>query len=335
MSISSHNTYGKLRRQLGSMVKKPENVIGRPESIHPFLDLVRLLRPRATLWGTIHARGRWGVSFRERQDLLFFRVDAGKSLLLRPAMEPLQLAERDLVLIRTTAPFAVASDPFVECAVSEHQVAARKSTEMHVGEGEGDLTLVRGGRFAFDTANEDVLMDLLPALVYVPAGEGTSEHARALLALNEAETLHPREGSEFVVPRLMELLLVELLRGGALKTQPIHAGLLKGLGDPVIAQALAMMHGNVAFRWTAGKIARECGCSRSAFNLRFTTIVGIAPMRYLHSWRVAVAKDELRQGRRSVAEIALLVGFESSGAFSTAFTRVVGCSPSNFASKLS
>jgi len=53
-------------------------------------------------------------------------------------------------------------------------------------------------------------------------------------------------------------------------------------------------------------------------------------MRYLHRWRMAVAKDELGRGERGVAEIAFLIGFQSSGAFTKAFTRSVGCPPSTF-----
>jgi AraC-like DNA-binding protein len=45
---------------------------------------------------------------------------------------------------------------------------------------------------------------------------------------------------------------------------------------------------------------------------------------------MAVAKDELRREERSVAEIAFLIGFQSSGAFTRAFTRSVSCPPSRF-----
>ena len=93
------------------------------------------------------------------------------------------------------------------------------------------------------------------------------------------------------------------------------------------------MHGDSAKPWTTSTLARLCGCSRSAFNLRFTSIFGLAPMRYLHRWRMAIAKDELRRGRRSVAEIAFLIGFQSGGAFTRAFTRSVGCPPSSFAGR--
>ena len=302
----------------------------RPNAIDPFLDLIRLLRPQATLWGAIRASGRWGVGFRERKDLLFFRVDHGQCLLLRSDEEPLHLGPGDFFLIRTIAPFVLASDRQVEPVDSENLVAATRSTTMHVGVGDAEPVIIRGGRFVFETANEELLMQLLPPLVHVALNKTASARILALLSMNEAENSAPGPGSDFVVARLMELLLVELLRGEALVAQPAKAGMLQGLADPVTARALVALHSDAAKPWTTSKLARLCGCSRSAFNLRFTSIVGVAPMRYLHRWRMAVAKDELHRGERSVAEIAFLIGFQSSSAFTKAFTRSVGYSPSRF-----
>ena len=234
------------------------------------------------------------------------------------------------MLIRTITPFTVGSDLATAPADSENLVAATRSTVMSVGEGERDPVLIRGGRFVFDTANEDLLIEMLPSLVHVVYGEPGSERARSLLAMNEAETVTPRPGSEFVIARLMELLLVEVLRGEPPTGAALPPGLLRGLADPVTSRALAVMHRDFARSWTIDQLARLCGCSRSAFNQRFTKVVGVAAMSYLQRWRMAVAKDELRMGQRSVAEIALLVGFQSGAAFSTAFTRAVGCSPSSF-----
>lgn len=205
-----------------------------------------------------------------------------------------------------------------------------RSSTMRVGRGRTEPVIIRGGRFIFDTANEELLVNLLPPLVHVDVSKTKSARILALLSMNEAESDTPGPASDFIVARLMELLLVELLRGGALNVQPTKTGMLQGLADPVTARALVAMHGDPAKPWTTSKLARLCGCSRSAFNLRFTSIVGVAPMRYLRRWRIALAKDELRRGERSVAEIAFLIGFQSSGAFTKAFTRSVGCSPSRF-----
>jgi AraC-like DNA-binding protein len=313
-----------------SMAERPERLTNRPNAIDPFLDLIRLLRPQATLWGTIRGSGRWGVGFRERHDLLFFRVDRGKFLLLRANEEPVPLGPGDFVLIRTVAPFVLASDRQVEPVDSETLVATTRSTTMRVGLGKREQVTIRGGRFVFDTANEELLVDLLPPLVHVAVSKTKSARVLALLSMNEEESNAPGPASDFVVVRLMELLLVELLRGPAFVSQPTKTGMIQGLADPVTARALIAMHGDPEKSWTTSKLARLCGCSRSAFNLRFTSIVGIAPIGYLHRWRMVVAKDELRRGERSIAEIAFLIGFQSGGAFTRAFTRSVGCSPTCF-----
>ena len=213
---------------------------------------------------------------------------------------------------------------------SETLVATTRSTTMRVGSGKTKPVTVRGGRFVFNASNEELLVNLLPPLLHVALSETTSPRILALLSMNEAENNAPGPGSDFIVARLMELLLVELLRSDASVAQPTKIGMLQGLADSVTARALVAMHRDPAKPWTTSALARLCGCSRSAFNLRFTSIVGVAPMRYLHRWRMAIAKDELHRGERSVAEIAFLIGFQSGGAFTRAFTHSEGCSPTCF-----
>ena len=166
------------------------------------------------------------------------------------------------------------------------------------GDGEGEPVVIRGSRFVFDRVNEDLLIDLLPSMVHVASSHASSERTHALLAMNEAESHARCPGSEFVIARLMELLLVELLRGETMSAHPMQIGLLRGLADPVTARALSAMHGHLAQSWTIERLAKLCGCSRSAFNQRFTSVIGIAPMGYLKRWRIAVAKDELRLAQR-------------------------------------
>jgi AraC-like DNA-binding protein len=45
---------------------------------------------------------------------------------------------------------------------------------------------------------------------------------------------------------------------------------------------------------------------------------------------MALAKEALRAGASSVGDIAMSIGFQSASAFSTAFTKAVGCSPTRF-----
>jgi AraC-like DNA-binding protein len=149
--------------------------------------------------------------------------------------------------------------------------------------------------------------------------------------MNETEYQEPRSGSEFFIVRLMELVLVDILRHEGGQVSEMHSGLLAGLADPVTACAITAMHKDVAHAWTVSELAQLCGVSRSNFANRFQKIVGMGPIEYLLHWRMALAKDELRSGTRGIGEIALSVGFQSTSAFSTAFTRAVGCSPKRFA----
>jgi AraC-like DNA-binding protein len=131
----------------------------------------------------------------------------------------------------------------------------------------------------------------------------------------------------------MELILVEMLRRDTPKVDDRSTGLIAGLRAPAIRSALLAMHGEIARAWNVAELARLCGVSRSGFATRFKDVLGVGPIEYLMHWRMAVAKDELRRGTRSISEIALAVGFQSSSAFSTSFTRAVGCSPKRFAQK--
>lgn len=297
----------------------------------PFADLIHLLKPQATLWGRIHGTGRWGVSFHKRDDLLFCWVEDGECLLTRSDTDSIVLKKGDFALIRTSSPFTLSTDQELEPEDSEAIVAATGSTELVLGQTTGATSVLRCGRFVFDTANETLLWSLLPSLIHISADQQISWRLRSLLNMNDAEGQHPGPGSDLIVSRLMELTLLELLRSEVMRLKPGTKGLLSGLADPVIAKSLSAMHGNVAGRWTVAKLARLSRVSRSTFATRFRTVMGLGPIEYLANWRIALAKAELSCGTKSIGEIALSVGFQSSSAFSTAFTRAVGCSPKSFA----
>lgn len=297
----------------------------------PFADLINLLRPQATRWGRIKGTGRWGISFRKRDDLLFCHVEVGRCLMTRAEADPVVFEVGDIAFIRTSSPFSLTTDPELEAEESEALVKKTRSTELVLGEETGDCAMLRCGRFDFGTSNEALLWGLLPSLVHIKDDEPVSSRLRSLLQFNDAEGQHPGPGSELIISRLMELILLEVLRSEVPRLRPGAKGLLSGLADPVIAKALAAMHNEVAAAWTVAKLARRSGVSRSTFAARFRTLVGLGPIQYLAGWRLALAKDKLAKGEQSVGEIALAVGFSSSSAFSTAFTRTENCSPIAFA----
>jgi AraC-like DNA-binding protein len=178
---------------------------------------------------------------------------------------------------------------------------------------------------------EDVhnpLIASLPRLLTVNVQEATSrELIETAMNFAVGEPLEGRVAASSVLSRLSELLLIEAVRRYADGIGGRQAGWLKGLKDPSVGRALALIHQNAAAPWTAGSLAKEAALSRSAFIDRFTSLVGVPPIRYLTSWRMETAKIQLLETKKSIAQVGYTVGYESEEAFSRAFKREVGVSP--------
>lgn len=146
------------------------------------------------------------------------------------------------------------------------------------------------------------------------------------------ETAEHRPGGESVLAKLSELVFIEVVRRYLESLPAGRAGWLGGLRDPFVGKALSAMHGAPARSWTTEQLAKEAGLSRSVLAQRFRSMVGIPPMQYLIKWRMQVASELLGRGSpgANLATVATEVGYGSEAAFSRAFKKVVGMSPSEW-----
>lgn len=124
-----------------------------------------------------------------------------------------------------------------------------------------------------------------------------------------------------------QLLLLEILKLHLAGAQAEETGWIRALRDPVLAPALAAMHGSPEEKWTLLTLSREARVSVSLLDERFREVLGLAPIRYLTGWRMHVARDLLRSSDLGVAAIARRVGYDSEEAFSRAFKRETGLAP--------
>jgi AraC-like DNA-binding protein len=159
----------------------------------------------------------------------------------------------------------------------------------------------------------------------VSQGSGTWLSTTLKFTINEARAARP--GNAAMLGRLTELMFVEVLRQYMQQLPLGQHGWLAGLNDSHVGKALRLLHANPAHEWTVSELARETAISRSALAERFTQLIGLSPMRYLTEWRVQLAKQMLRDGASSIAEIAPRVGYESEAAFNRAFKRSAGSPP--------
>ena len=81
---------------------------------------------------------------------------------------------------------------------------------------------------------------------------------------------------------------------------------------------------------TLDELAGIAELSKFHFLRQFAQVVGITPGAYLRTLRLCHAARKLRQGRGSILEIALSVGFADHPSFSRAFARHMGMTPSQY-----
>ncbi|MDF2382343.1 AraC family transcriptional regulator [Nostoc ellipsosporum NOK] len=293
----------------------------------PLSDIIALLRPSAAVSKPISGRGRWGVRYRPHDAPGFTIILSGEAWITFDGEAPLRLAEGDFLLLPTTPAFTLASEPGTAGTAVEPRNEAVRHGEQ---EGEPDFTAL-GGSFAFERVNASLLLALLPGRIHIPASEGRTTRFGRLIELLAEECVTNYPGKELIVQRMLEALLVEALRWRGIGNQGMPAGLLSGMRDPALARALHAIHADVRAGWTVAELAGVAGMSRSAFAARFGEVLGCAPIEYLARWRMAIAKDALSRGTKSLDRIADEIGYESASAFSTAFRKRLGCSPGRFA----
>ena len=298
----------------------------------PLTQLVELLRPRALLWKHLVGHDAWAWQMPSDSGVVFGRVVSGSCRFHVPDVGGGELDQGDYVLL--TAPSAWilrGGDEDAELVDFENV-----PTDLEPLDGKGDSddpehVRIVGGHFEFDSANAELLTAFLAPIVHIASG-GPSDDGRLgrVFKMIDAEATIERPGRQAVLSRLLEIVLIELMRTPEMLSSR-HRGMLTGLTDPQIALALRAFHDDIRRNWSVASLASEASMSRSIFSERFTSLVGQPPMTYVLNWRIAVARDALTHGGRSLNEVADATGYASASAFSTAFTRTVGLPPARYA----
>ncbi|MGW4945135.1 cupin domain-containing protein [Actinoplanes sp. NPDC004185] len=210
-------------------------------------------------------------------------------------------------------------------AVPGYELAVRSPEPRLTLGGTGERTVVVCGAFIIGEPDHPALRGL-PAVIQLPGTDGRPPAwVAALVEALQAEAFDGGPGSELVMARLSDALLIRALRHHSGTVG--EPGWLAGLGDPCVATALEAIHHDLAHPWTLPSLAATAGLSRAAFAARFTERVGRPAMRYLLALRMQRARTLLRDDRATVAAVAGQVGYGSDVAFAAAFKREVGMSP--------
>ncbi len=148
-----------------------------------------------------------------------------------------------------------------------------------------------------------------------------------LLDLLGEEVVRDAPGQGAVLDRLLDLLLITLLRTWFDRPSSEPPAWYAAQADPVVGPAIRLLQHHPDHPWTVASLATRAGVSRAAFARRFTELVGEPPMAFLTGWRIALAADLLLEPDATIAAVARQVGYATPFALSAAFKRERGVSP--------
>jgi AraC-like DNA-binding protein len=283
-----------------------------------------LARARAS--GAVFARTvaqpPWGLRLAGSIQLSVHTVVRGRAWLwLEDPASAVELVPGEVTLVRGGTNHYIGHEPGADCLEPE-DFRARHAQEEGSDNPRATVFLCGAYRFSGDIGNG--LLEALPQVLTLSAAVG--DPLRDVIALLSHELATPEPGQPTVLDRLLDVLLVLAIRKD-FRRSPTAPLWYQAANDPRLSAALQAMHENVGHAWSVPELAAISGLSRAAFARTFRDALGQTPMQYLTDWRMALARDHLRSGDLSMANIARTVGYSSPYAFAAAFRRHHGEPP--------
>jgi AraC-like DNA-binding protein len=295
----------------------------------PLSDVLSLLKPRSYMSGAFDMGGEWSVRFGRHQGIKCYALVSGQCwLTVEGIPEPVCLTTGDCFLLPSGRPFGLASDLALTPVDAYTLFQFPINGAIRLVNGGGDCFGV-GGHFTLTGQHAEILLGVLPPIVHIRK-ESDKAAMRWSLERMMLELREPQPGGFLVAQQLAYMILVQALRLHLAEGLKGGVGWLFALADKQMSAVIHAMHNDPAHRWTLQDLAAIAGMSRSIFALRFKQTVGTSPMEYLTRWRMLLAGDKLVNSSDPVSAIALSLSYESESAFSTAFKRIMGCSPRQY-----
>ncbi|QPP05674.1 AraC family transcriptional regulator [Streptomyces bathyalis] len=310
--------------------------------------------PLSTLLDGARARGAfvlrtiqtppWSVQVRDRAPLSVVAVLRGTPWVVPVAGDAVRMEAGDIAMMRGPDAFTFADDPLTPIQVVIHPGPRRTTAagaELPEAADTGVRTWANGMRTYDDDSADGSsvlligkyrgpgeittrLLGALPPLLVLPRAAHVES---ALVSLLAEEAARNEPGQDLVLDRLLDLLLVAMLRTWCTRPDADAPAWYRAGGDPVVGPVLRLIHGDPSRPWTVGALAGQTGVSRATLARRFTALVGMPPMAYLTGWRIDLAADLLRNSDATIDSVARQVGYGSAFALSAAFKRARGISP--------
>lgn len=153
--------------------------------------------------------------------------------------------------------------------------------------------------------------------------------ARILRALSR-EATNPNPAGQLFVEQALDLLCLHLLRAHSSFGQMAPPVPRRGLPPWQVRRVTAYMTERLDRNIGLDELAELTSLSRSHFCTAFRHATGRTPHEWLIGLRLERARELLRNPKWRITDIALAVGYETASAFTAAFRRHTGGTPSDY-----
>ncbi|TDF35655.1 AraC family transcriptional regulator [Alteromonadaceae bacterium M269] len=298
-------------------------------------DIFGTLDLKGVLYFRTNFSPPWAVEVPSLEDTARFHlVIQGTCHVILPKGESLVLNTGDLILLPRGQSHILA-DRLTNEAQSLETVLDDLNYDgngvLIVGQGdECAATKMVCGHFTYRKGAAHPLLNSLPDYIHTTAGDRVTEPLLdELLRLISHRIFIENIGSKAAVTRMSEIVFIELVRAGISRDESLST-MINAFRDKCIGHALELIHKRTSEPWEVESLAREVGMSRSRFSNRFSDLMNVSPMAYLAEWRLQKALTLLGDARISVQQVSNRVGYQSPAAFTRAFSKRFGESPSQY-----
>jgi AraC-like DNA-binding protein len=301
----------------------------------PLSEVFGSMRIQDAIYRRVEATAPWGVRYSVDVGLRvrFGLLVRGSALLrFKNQRRPISLSAGDVcIFILNNEPFTLVDDP--GSAVRDFRELKKLEADgvIHFGGG-GPLTSMVSGSFGMSTFGAPLISKILPRFLHLRLEQNRSRAFQSILDLLATEIAQPGISPSCLIS-LYELLFVHAVRAYASGSAAPPKGWLAALSDKHLSKAIEAMHSGLDRNWSVESLAHEARMSRSAFALKFRTVLGQTPLEYLTQWRMHKAGAIIRSNNTSFSEVASVVGYGSESSFSRVFRREMGVAPREYRRK--
>jgi len=275
----------------------------------------------------------WGLQFTPKKKAFFHIIKQGSCLFFEnQTSKGIALHKGDLLFIPKVNHYRILSAKEVQGNNYIEEIArVHKLVNINTKE----TTQMLCGSYELKSNMSLPFFSLLPNYIHL-----SNEQIKNFPELDHTIQMLRREdsanliGGDLVIARMLDILLILIVRYWLDTSKDGCTGWLLGTLDTEVAEVLSIIHKRPQEKLTIERLAKETAMSRTKLLNKFTKLVGISPIQYLTNWRIDLSKQLLSSTELSILEISHSVGYESEASFGRAFKKLEKIPPGKFRSSL-